>query len=108
MEGNSSPSTHNTLMYSAVEGVEGKTEEILFDEVIAVLCIIQLSVWLLSEWLLSARKKEKTLRSSVLSVLSACHRRKRSACYIIIRYRSRLLFIVVRKFFFENMLCNIV
>ena len=59
MEGNSSPSTHNVLMYSAVEGVEGKTEEILFDEVIVILCIIQLSVWLLSEWLSSARKKEK-------------------------------------------------
>ena len=43
MEGNSSPSTHNTLMYSAVEGVEGKTEEILFDEVFVVLCIIRLS-----------------------------------------------------------------
>ena len=74
VEGNSSPSTHNTLMYSAVEGVEGKTEEILFDEVIVILCIIQLSVWLLSEWLLSARKKEKTLGSSVLSVSSAWHR----------------------------------
>ena len=74
VEENSSPSTHNTLMYSVVEGVEGKTEEILFDEVIVILCIIQLSVWLLSEWLLSAREKEKTLRSFILSVLSACHR----------------------------------
>ena len=45
VEGNSSPSTRNVLMYSAVEGVEGKTEEILFDEVFVVLCIIQFLVW---------------------------------------------------------------
>ena len=45
VEGNSSPSTHNVLMYSAVEGVEGKTEEILFDEVSVILCIIQFLVW---------------------------------------------------------------
>lgn len=30
VEGNSSPSTYNTLMFSTVEGVEGKTEIILF------------------------------------------------------------------------------